>query len=431
MRMGTRGCLQRKGGAKLRWKRELEFDVQKSIGAVPPRTFTGLPRVPHLPRPDAMQLFGCALFEARTARNLSIEVVAKGGGCTETWLKSVELGTCCPTGAGFERLALGLKSDEHPDIDPHRLFVNFEGEPFCKEALRLRAKFGLESPSLVNVVEPETSGLVPLLESMRYRDRLLTLSPLTLLLILVVLVLAGNPTAGNGYHLKVDTGILALGGVCAALFVSLVIPALSNVFERLAARTRVGFSATAYAGVEKLRKSYGAVGDVALGWYRPDEAVFVDEVHRDDLRQVCIDADLAERMVLVFGASSLLALTMTIVAAQVANSVPKVLPWATASVVLGGLAVVAIIVRNRNARDIVIRLRRGYGAAQSLDDVLAYVLGRYRGRTQQAWEKWLRRFLGRYTDDPIAARSAVVTAAGQPLATVAFQGAVNALRRSW
>lgn len=350
---------------KARARRASDASVERDAHA----SLAGVRRISRsVPRAETLQLFGSHLFSLRKQAGLSLEVFARGTTRNVDWVQSVERGACCPSQAGFEELELGFENHEEilAGTSLQAVFEELEREPLGEGAQELRQNFQFAGPSAQSD-SSDPDGLVPLLQDIAYQDRLLTLTPLALLLALLATLAAGRPRNGNGIDIdfnSVNFDGFTLIALAVTAAVALVLPSVSRALTWACAHTRVRDAKIWHTKVSDIRAEEGAV-DRSLGWYVAEERIYSVPEHWGVLRSTCLEVDLYERIILVLLVAIASGLWCTAVAIDAASGLGGWFPWASVVVILAFIATAAYRRQQTLARAVATRVSMAYGIQPS------------------------------------------------------------------
>lgn len=366
-----------------------ESNAQPSAGAprprradasdMPARSLTTFPRpAGDVVRAESLQLLGCYLVDQRTAAQLSLDVLARRAARSEEWIASVERGECCPTPRGFAALNKGLREGGigmAAGIDIRTAYQGLDAEPFGDMARELRTKYGLAGPAANEYAASDLGAVMPLLQETRYQDRILALTPLVLLATVLGFFVVGRPWRGRGLDfMQLDFEAVALLGVSAATFSSLVLPAIGRLLQRLSVLVRFGRVRWSYDYVSHIRRSEQAVRATGA-WYVAEEGQFLVHSYRTRARSLCLEADLSERLILVFVGGLLAAIAALSAALSSSPAVASWAPWALSAVALVVLLGMFFRRQQRLAIAIPVVLDDGYGVPPESPDPESAAIG--------------------------------------------------------
>lgn len=289
-----------------------------------------------------LQLFGCYVVDQRRQARISFDVFARAAVRSDEWLSSVERGACAPSPRGFAALERGFHygGADIDAIDLGGTYQRLDAEPFGDLAGRLRIKFGLQVPSKSDSSLSDPDGMLPLLQTIRFHDRLLTITPLILLTALIGVFWAGRPWRGHGIDLRsLDFGAISFVALGVIAFASLVMPTLSRLLLRACERTRFGDARVQHRGLWEYRSKEQVPLRRSLGWSAEEELPFLVPESREEFSTACLELDLYERLILVLGAGTALYLTAVLFARNANASISSWIPWAVAA----GLTLAATI----------------------------------------------------------------------------------------
>jgi hypothetical protein len=311
-------------------------------------------------------LFGSHIVSIRERYGVGQDVFASNALRSPEWISGVERGAIVPSPTGLKSLESGLLRLGFPidDLDLESDLSRFESEPMSVDAQNLRAKYQLgRTPSDETLRDPD--GLIPLLHDLRYQDRLLTLTPLTLLAFFVAVFALGAPWRGSG--IKVDSPNIAIVtfvalGVIA--FGSLLLPPINRLLAWFAESSRIGESRAWHRDARRTRDKENAVEPTG-NWYVPGEEMYSTPEHRRMLKGMCLEADLYERLILVLATGDVLGVLSLVLAVNDSTQWRSWLSWLLATVALVCLTTLALIRRRSLARWIPVILRLSYGRQPS------------------------------------------------------------------
>lgn len=258
-----------------------------------------------VPRPETLTLFGCWLADVRMSAELETPDMARLAGRSSEWIASIEAGRCIPTPAGFQDLREALKSPKfatspQTERDPARVAQALELDPWGDQASRLRAKFGLQprnSTALDN--QPDDGTLLPLLQEVQHRDRLLALTPLLGLAAIVGLFWAGTPWRAEPEFRWPDFDAIAFLGLLALTALSILLPSVGRAMDIAIRPLRTGRVRKYYRAAHGIRVDEQVPLPLNGGWWQPGEQSYLLPSLSDRCRSLAVEADVTERLLLV------------------------------------------------------------------------------------------------------------------------------------
>ncbi len=274
------------------------------------------PRLTHsLPRPYTMLLFGCWLSDQRRKCQLSTEEFAARCDRTPEWVASIEAGVCLPSPAGFAMLQSALVTFDPAygkKKDPIRIAQQLELDPWGKLARKLRQRHQL-SPDIRGGATVDQGGILPLVADIRYRDQLLTITPMLGLALIIGLVLLIRPWGALTRPEVPNIDAVVFFGFVGIVAAAVEIQFFSRLVDRVVSAARLPQMRDVFANIAALR-SMEEVPLVGLsGWYQPGERPYLIPTYLDLVEERTKRVDITERSLLLLAVtSSLVVLTASI-----------------------------------------------------------------------------------------------------------------------
>ncbi|MDH4277543.1 MAG: hypothetical protein OEZ14_05695 [Acidimicrobiia bacterium] len=243
------------------------------------------------------------------------------------WLAAVEAGTCVPAPFGLQLLRHVLSEAAGRPIDPWAVLHEIEEDPWGDQARLLRRRHDLQFRPDQNWNVDESDGLLPVVDEIEYRDRLLIVFPLTVFLLLVGVALLARPDGELGVGVEVDLAVSALAFSVFTTSVYFELRWLNSALDRLTAWFRQGSRRRWFGAMEEVRNLQGHQLAVQDGWYRPGEFRFLIPSCRDRFRSLAREIDISERVAVVLFLFAGLLLAPSVLVAVHAQSVDPVQQW--------------------------------------------------------------------------------------------------------
>jgi hypothetical protein len=275
---------------------------------------------------------------------------------------SIERGACAPSARGFEALKRGFVAGgvDADEVALGPTYQRLDAEPFGDLALSLRERFGLVTPA-TSTSDQDPDGLVPLIRNIRYQDRLLTVTPLVLLGAAIIFFVAARPWRGRGIDLvKLDFGAISFLAIGVIALASLVMPHVAGLLQICCDRTRVGWPRRWHSKATEIREREQAAFS-SPGWCIPEEIPFMVPSRGEELRSLCLELDLYERLVLVSASCVVLSLASLGLAASASLAMTSCAPWILVTLLTMGILIAAIVRRRRLAAAVPGSLYRAFG----------------------------------------------------------------------
>ncbi len=306
-------------------------------------------------------IFGAHLSEARTAKDhyVSIERLAEHSRKSARWLRSVERGEVLLSESSIKQIEVGLKKankglEGEANSNLVDIYKGYANDPFSKKAGELTARLGsTPEDRLGEVPVLDADKTLPMISSLSAVDRILVLWP-SLLFIALLVLLTGATTEALGQEVEdpLSPGTVVLGGLGIASAAVLAVPLVGAAQRMLIGRLRFGRLNAYRKDLRGLREAAEIPEHSRYHWYHPVASAYLHPVDRADAEHAALEAELAERLRLVFGSAALIGMLLLGYCASSAsnglgwligfNAATLVL-WATSSVSAHQAAQTAVV----------------------------------------------------------------------------------------
>ncbi len=254
-------------------------------------------------KPNTLQLFGMYLAECRGEK--SLETFAATLGRTVEWIAAVENGEIQPTPLQLCELGLTYGDDQLDEV-----LINLDWEPWGDRARALRDRFGV--PVVATGGDRSNSSndtsIVPGIEGISLKDRLLTAGPLLVLVILVAWYWGLSPFSGGGPHLHYPDlqKLLLWMGVGAPMLV-LYVDRIDSEFGRITRWFRMRSKCKYFDQVERIRKAeylsdeylFYEPSASTTTWMKWEDLRSMPRSFRPTMRRAALILEISERLALV------------------------------------------------------------------------------------------------------------------------------------